>query len=88
MKTIIFTLSILATSFFASSQIVSNQYTIYTVDKDTLYIKNDPVGKLIYSSWETGLYVDNEKKPIIILVDDLAVIRKKYTNPKNKNKKS
>ena len=71
-----------------SSQIVSTEYTVYTLDRDTLYIKNDSVGLLIKDSWTSSLNRETEKTPVIIMVEDLAIIRKKYTPQKNKNRKS
>lgn len=88
MKKMILLLTAVAVWSSVSSQIVSTQYTIYTLDKDTLYIKNDPVGLLIKDSWTSSLNRDTEKTPVIIMVEDLAIIRRKYTTQKNKNRKS
>lgn len=88
MKKMILLLAAVAVWSSVSAQIVSTEYTIYTLDKDTLYIKNCPVGLLIKDSWISGLNRDLEKTPVIIMVEDLAVIRKKYTPQKNKNRKS
>lgn len=85
-----FILSLTAISIWSSvsAQIVSNEYTVYTLNRDTLWIKNDPVGLLIKDSWNSSLNKDLDARPVIIVVEDLAVVRKKYTIQKNKNKKS
>lgn len=83
-------LSLIAISIWSSvsAQIVSNEYTVYTLNRDTLWIKNDLVGLLIKDSWNSSLNKDLDTRPVIIVVEDLAAVRKKYTIQKNKNKKS
>jgi hypothetical protein len=70
-----------------SAQIEVTQHTIYTVSRDTLYIVNNPTGRLIYSAWNSTPVKNTERLPVIIIVDDLEEVRKKYTTQKNKNKK-
>lgn len=88
MKKIIFALALLTLPFFASAQVVINPYTIYTVNRDTLYIKESTLGSLIYSSWDPGCYPEDEKKPVIILVQDLDAVIRKYTIVKRKTVRS
>jgi hypothetical protein len=67
-----------------SAQIEVTQHTIYTVSRDTLYIANNSTGRLIHSAWTSSPAKNTEKLPVIIIVDDLEEVRKKYINIKNK----
>ena len=52
-------------------------------NKDTLWLINDEMGRLIAKSWE----IDNlayEKKPVILLVDELPILM--YDERKKRNK--
>lgn len=88
MKRLILSLITISIWSSVSSQIVSTEYTVYTLNRDTLWIKNSPVGLLIKDSWNSSLNKDLDTRPVIIVVEDLAAVRKKYTIQKNKNKKS
>lgn len=69
---------------FSISQIILTEHTAYTSTRDTLWIKNGPTGNLIKDSWNFTNSISFENKPVIIMVDDFADIRKKYIIQKNK----
>lgn len=68
------------------SQIIltEHEHTAYTPTRDTLWIKNGPTGNLIKDSWNFTNSISFENRPVIIMVDDFADIRKKYIIQKNK----
>jgi hypothetical protein len=45
---------------------------------------NNSTGRLIHSAWTTSPAKNTENLPVIIIVDDLEEVRKKYINIKNK----
>ena len=54
----------------------------YTADRDTLWLVNREIGRLIAYSWEA--YDDGTPKPVIVLVDKLPesknyIVEAKYT---------
>ncbi|CAB4175590.1 hypothetical protein UFOVP972_266 [uncultured Caudovirales phage] len=66
-----------------SQKPISNEYVVTTADRSTVYILDDPMGRLIYTSWQTDpLY--NGFKPNVVLVDNLKKYRRKV-NKKNNN---
>jgi hypothetical protein len=66
-----------------SQEPISNEYVVATANRSTVYILDDPMGRLIYTSWQIDpLY--NGFKPKVVLVDNL----KKYRKRVNKNKKN
>ena len=62
----------------ASSQIILTEYTAYTLSRDTLWVKNEAIGFLIRDSWNLTRTINPENKPVIIMIDDLALVRKKH----------
>jgi|694.fasta_scaffold20870_10 hypothetical protein len=66
-----------------SQEPISNEYVVTTADRSTVYIINDPMGRLIYTSWQNDP-IYNGTRPTVILVDNL----KKYRRKVNKNKKN
>jgi hypothetical protein len=68
------------------SQGISNELVVSTQNRDTLYIKDDNLGRLIYSSWERSP-VKSEPVPVRVLVQDLKPYRERLYNTNTKNKK-
>lgn len=66
-----------------SQEPVSNEYVVATSDRSTVYIINNPIGKLIYDSWIVDPTYDGFE-PTVILVDDLRKYRIRV-NKKQKN---
>jgi hypothetical protein len=62
---------------FAQANFVSNDLVVSNLERDTVYIKNDPTGKNIYRSWIYDPYYHG-KKVTPILVDDLTVYHQRY----------
>lgn len=44
-------------------------------NRDTLWLINDDIGRLVAKSWDETKIPINEKKPVIIIVDRLPEIR-------------
>lgn len=62
---------------FAQANFVSNDLVVSNLERDTVYIKNDPTGKNIYQSWLYDPYYKG-KKVTAILVDDLTMYHQHY----------
>jgi hypothetical protein len=45
-----------------------------TQNKDTLYLQDDAVGKLIKTLWDDNKFVADRKKPVIVFVHDLKAV--------------
>ena len=77
MKTLLLSLVLFSTTVFSQATFVSNDLVVSNLERDTVYIKNDPTGKNIYRSWIYDPYYHG-KKVTPILVDDLTVYHQRY----------
>jgi hypothetical protein len=94
MKRLLFFL-LLPTGFaFSQASFFSNDLVVSNIEKDTVYVKNDPTGKNIYYSWLMDPYYGG-KKVTPVLVEDLTPYHQRYemicsktNSPSNKRKRS
>lgn len=77
MKTLLLLFLFAAIPAFSQAQFVSNNLVVSNLERDTVYIKNDPTGRNIYQSWQVQPYY-NGKKVTTILVDDLTTYHQRY----------
>lgn len=72
MKNFLFLICLfISVPFMAQSNISAGgeRISVYTPDRDTLWLVNKEIGRLIAYSWEMSN--DNVPKPVIVLVDKL-----------------
>ena len=71
----------------AYSQTEHERISVVSPDKDTLWLINNDIGNLIAYSWEEYEDTQDQKKPVILLVDALPLDRYCCVNNKKKNGK-
>jgi hypothetical protein len=76
MKNFILVLSLFTSLLSFSQDYKFNTLSVVSPNRDTLWILNDPSGRLIAYSWELDKN-PTEKKPVIILVKSLPTIEGK-----------
>jgi hypothetical protein len=82
-------LQLFALNFFAQSTISAGgeRISYYTPNRDTLWLLNKEIGRLIASTWEMSM--DVKVKPVIVLVETLParnsdLMQAKYVRPKRR----
>jgi hypothetical protein len=84
----IYTLLFLVFQGVAYSQNIGHErISLVSPAKDTLWLLNDDIGHLIAYSWEEYKDTEEQKKPVILLVDVLPLDRYCCINNKKKNGK-
>jgi hypothetical protein len=76
MKNIFLALSLFVSLLSFSQDYKFNKLSVVSPNRDTLWLLNDPSGRLIAYSWELEQNLP-EKKPVIILVESLPTIEEK-----------
>lgn len=74
MKNLFFLIGMLGSSAF--SQRIETKISVVSENRDTLWLINDEIGKMIANTWEIETDPP-ERKPVIILVDRLPDRRRK-----------
>lgn len=67
-----------------SQEPISNEYVVATADRSTIYIINDQMGRLIYTTWQNDP-IYNGTTPKVILVNDLRKYRRRVTKKQKNN---
>lgn len=86
MKKLIFTLLLLVSTIVHSQEAVSNDLVVTTPDRDTMYILNNPSGRLLYRGWLNEPTAEGYT-PKIFLVEALEPYRSCSLRAKCKNKR-
>jgi hypothetical protein len=85
MKTIILILFLTAcVNLSFLQEPISNEYVVATADRSTIYIINDQMGRLIYTTWQNDP-IYNGTAPKVILVNDLRKYRRRVTKKQKNN---
>jgi len=87
MKKLLLLLFLNASLSYSQTDFVNNQIVVSNLSMDTVYILDDEMGRMIYSTWEYNPY-HNGKKVAIFLVKDLAPYREMYERLANIRRKN
>ena len=87
MKNICILLFLMLQDVAYSQKNESERISFVSPAKDTLWLLNNETGRSIAYSWKNYEDTQEQKKPVIVLVNALPLDRYCYTNNKKKNEK-